>query len=185
MCKRKDLSKFNKEPDRDGYTLGQSISKIPAVLCCSQSAVVSVYKKWSQEVTVMIQWHVHRQPRLTDAHGQWRLARVNQSNRQATVAQTAEEANAGSGMTWSDETHFLLLWVLTWPPVSSDLNPSVWDVLDKQAQFMEASQITGLKGPVANILMAGTTAQLQRCSEAHASVVLWQPVWRIYFTKSP
>lgn len=45
MCKRKDLSKFNKEPDWDGYTLGQSISKITAVLCCSQSAVVSVYKK--------------------------------------------------------------------------------------------------------------------------------------------
>lgn len=40
MCKRKDLSKFNKEPDWDGYTLGQSISKTTAVLSLQWSASI-------------------------------------------------------------------------------------------------------------------------------------------------
>lgn len=36
------------------------------------------------------------QSRLIDAHGQWRLAHVIQSNKWATVAQTDEDVNAGS-----------------------------------------------------------------------------------------
>lgn len=34
---------------------------------CSQCAVVSIYQKSSSEGTVVIQWHGHGRPRLTDA----------------------------------------------------------------------------------------------------------------------
>ncbi|KAK3514424.1 hypothetical protein QTP70_018247, partial [Hemibagrus guttatus] len=43
-------------------------------------------------------------PRLTDARGEQRLARVVRSNRRATVAQIAEEVNAGSDRKVSEYT---------------------------------------------------------------------------------
>ncbi|KAK3554991.1 hypothetical protein QTP86_002529 [Hemibagrus guttatus] len=52
--------------------------------------MVSVYQKWSNEGTVMNRRQGHGRPRLTDARGERRLARVIRSNRRATVAQISE-----------------------------------------------------------------------------------------------
>ena len=65
--------------------MGQSISRTVALVGCSRSAVVSVYQKSSKEGTV-VNW----QPgqlllRLTDVHGERRLAQVVKSNRRAHV----------------------------------------------------------------------------------------------------
>ncbi len=76
--------------------LGQSISKTAAVVGCSQSAVVSIYQKRSKEGTVVNLRQGRGRPRHTDARGERRLAPVFQSNRWATVAQIAQEVNAGS-----------------------------------------------------------------------------------------
>ncbi|ROL53136.1 hypothetical protein DPX16_19790 [Anabarilius grahami] len=76
--------------------LGQSISKTAALVGCSQSAVVSIYQKCSKERAVVNQRQGHGRPRLIDACGERKLARVVQSNRRATVAQFAQEVNAGS-----------------------------------------------------------------------------------------
>ncbi|KAK3518741.1 hypothetical protein QTP70_010398 [Hemibagrus guttatus] len=59
-------------------------------------SVVSIYQKWSKEGTVVNRRQGHGRPRLIDAGGEQRLARVVRSNRQATVAQIAKEVNAGS-----------------------------------------------------------------------------------------
>ncbi|KAK3538044.1 hypothetical protein QTP70_027398, partial [Hemibagrus guttatus] len=65
--------------------------------------------------------------------------------------------------------------VLTWPPNSPVLNPieHLWDVLNKIGQKSPihegpTSQLTGLKGSAANILMPDTTAHLQGSSGVHA-----------------
>ncbi|KAK3543015.1 hypothetical protein QTP70_008701 [Hemibagrus guttatus] len=99
MSRCKDLSEFDKGQIVMARRLDQSISKTAALVGCSQSAVVSIYQKWSMEGTV-----VNRRPprvmgraqRRTDSRVERRLARVIRSNRRATVAQTAEEVNAGS-----------------------------------------------------------------------------------------
>ncbi len=45
----------------------------------------------------MVNWRqAHGWPRLIDARGERRLARVVRSNRQASVAQIAQEVSAGS-----------------------------------------------------------------------------------------
>ncbi|ROL53269.1 hypothetical protein DPX16_20908 [Anabarilius grahami] len=56
--------------------LGQSISKTAALVGGSGSAVVSIYQKWSKEGTVVNQRQGHEWPRLIDACGERRLARV-------------------------------------------------------------------------------------------------------------
>ena len=72
--------------------LDQSISKTTAHM---ESAVVSVYQKWSKEGTLVNPGQSHGLPRLIDACGEWRLAHVS-PNSWATVAQIAEEIDAGS-----------------------------------------------------------------------------------------
>ncbi|KAK3528491.1 hypothetical protein QTP70_000311 [Hemibagrus guttatus] len=96
MGKRKDLSGSDKGQIVMARRLDQSISKAAALVGCSRSAVVSIYQKWSKEGTVVNRRQGHERPRLTDARGERRLAHVIRSNRQATVAQIAEEVNAGS-----------------------------------------------------------------------------------------
>ncbi|KAK3549263.1 hypothetical protein QTP70_034455 [Hemibagrus guttatus] len=76
--------------------LDQNISKTAALVGCSRSAVVSIYQKWSKEGTVVKRRQGHGRPRLIDARGERRLARVVRSNRRGTVAQIAEKVNAGS-----------------------------------------------------------------------------------------
>ncbi|KAK3522147.1 hypothetical protein QTP70_026962 [Hemibagrus guttatus] len=73
-------------------------------------SVVSIYQKWSKEGTVVNRRQGHGRPRLIDARGERRLARVIRSNRQATVAQIVEEVNAGSDRKMSEYTvpHSLL-----------------------------------------------------------------------------
>ncbi|KAK3522185.1 hypothetical protein QTP70_027006, partial [Hemibagrus guttatus] len=90
--------------------LDQSISKTAALVGCFRSAVVSIYQKWSKEGTVVNRRQGHGRPRLTDARGERRLARLVRSNRRATVAQIAEEVNAGSDRKVSEYTvyHSLL-----------------------------------------------------------------------------
>ncbi|ROL41713.1 hypothetical protein DPX16_9304 [Anabarilius grahami] len=86
------------------------ISKTAALVRCSWSAVVSIYQKWSKEGTVVNRRQGHGRPRLIDARGERRLARVVRSNRRATVAQTAQEVNAGSDRKVSEYTmHHSLL----------------------------------------------------------------------------
>ncbi|KAK3567781.1 hypothetical protein QTP86_026451, partial [Hemibagrus guttatus] len=75
---------------------------------------------------------------------------------------------------------------LTPPPNSPDLNPiqHLWDVLDKQVRSMEAitSQLTGLKGSAANILVSDPTAHLQGSSGVHASMgIFTAPVKGVYY----
>ncbi|ROJ36055.1 hypothetical protein DPX16_12680 [Anabarilius grahami] len=93
MGKRKNLSKFDKDQIMMARRLDQSISKTAALVGCSRSAVVRIYQKCSKEGTVVNRRQGHGRPRLIDAR---RLARVVRSNRRATVAQTAQEVNAGS-----------------------------------------------------------------------------------------
>ncbi|KAK3549760.1 hypothetical protein QTP86_007759 [Hemibagrus guttatus] len=90
--------------------LDQSISKTAALVGCFRSAVVSIYQKWSKEGTVVNRRQGHGRPRLIDARGERRLARLVRSNRRATVAQIAEEVNAGSDRKVSEYTvyHSLL-----------------------------------------------------------------------------
>ncbi|KAK3574603.1 hypothetical protein QTP86_011466, partial [Hemibagrus guttatus] len=80
------------------------ISKTLALVECSRSAVVSIYQKWSKEGTVVNRRQGHVWPRLIDARGERRLARVIRSDRRATVAQIAEEVNAGSDRKVSEYT---------------------------------------------------------------------------------
>ncbi|ROL50049.1 Transposable element Tc1 transposase [Anabarilius grahami] len=90
--------------------LGQSISKTAALVGCSRSAVVSIYQKLSKEGTVVNRRLGHGRPRLIDARGERRLARVVRSIRGATVAQIAQEVNAGSDRKVSEYTvHHSLL----------------------------------------------------------------------------
>ncbi|ROL44478.1 hypothetical protein DPX16_20747 [Anabarilius grahami] len=96
MGKRKDLSEFDRGQIVMARRLGQSISKTEALVGCSWSAVVSIYQKWTKEGTVVNWRQGHGWPRLIDARGERRLARVVRSNRRATVAQIAQEVNAGS-----------------------------------------------------------------------------------------
>ncbi|KAK3569752.1 hypothetical protein QTP86_004077 [Hemibagrus guttatus] len=96
MGKRKDLNEFDKVQIVMARRLDQSISKTAALVGCSRSAVVSIYQKWSKKGTVANPRQGHGRPRLIDAHGERRLARVIRSNGQATVVQIAEEVNAGS-----------------------------------------------------------------------------------------
>ncbi|KAK3544763.1 hypothetical protein QTP86_026782, partial [Hemibagrus guttatus] len=104
MDKCKDLSEFDKGQIVVVRRLDQNISKTAALVGCSRSAVVSIYQKWSKEGTVVNQRQGHGRPRLTDARGERRLARVIRSNRRATVAQIAEEVNAGSDRKVSEYT---------------------------------------------------------------------------------
>ncbi|KAK3536469.1 hypothetical protein QTP86_013796, partial [Hemibagrus guttatus] len=104
MDKSKDLSEFEKGQIVMARQLDQSISKTAALVGCSRSAVVSIYQKWSKEGTVVNQRQGHGRPRLIDARGELRLARVIRSNRRATVAQIAEELNAGSDRKVSEYT---------------------------------------------------------------------------------
>ncbi|ROL49569.1 hypothetical protein DPX16_15895 [Anabarilius grahami] len=104
MGKRKDLSEFDKGQIVMARRLGQSISKTAALVGCSWSAVVSIYQKWSKEGTVVNRRQGHGRPRLIDARGERRLVRVVRSNRRATVAQIAQEVNAGSDRKVSEYT---------------------------------------------------------------------------------
>ncbi|KAK3509671.1 hypothetical protein QTP70_008417 [Hemibagrus guttatus] len=102
MGTRKDLSEFDKGEIVMARRLDQSISKTAALVGCSRSAVVNIYQKWSKEGTVVNRQQGHGRPRLTDASGE--LARVIRSNGRATVAQIAEEFNAGSDRKVSEYT---------------------------------------------------------------------------------
>ena len=53
--------------------------------------MVSIHQKWSKEGTVVNWQQCYGLPRLTDARGEQRLTCVVWSNRQATVAQIAQE----------------------------------------------------------------------------------------------
>ncbi|ROL44235.1 hypothetical protein DPX16_4304 [Anabarilius grahami] len=76
MGKSKDLSEFDKDQIVMARRLGQSISKTAALVGCSRSAAVSIYQKWSEEVTVVNRRQGHGRPRLIDARGERRLVRV-------------------------------------------------------------------------------------------------------------
>ncbi|ROL43261.1 Bcl-2-like protein 13 [Anabarilius grahami] len=96
MGKRKDLSEFDKGHIVMARRLDQIISKTAALVGCSRSAVVSIFQKCSKEGTVVNWREGHGRPRLIDARGERRLARVVRSNRRATVAQIAQEGTVFS-----------------------------------------------------------------------------------------
>ncbi|ROL51811.1 hypothetical protein DPX16_19330 [Anabarilius grahami] len=87
---------------------GDWISKTAALVGCSRS-VVSIYQKWSKEGTVVNQRQGHGRPRLIDSRVERRLAHVVRSNRRATVAQIAQEVNAGSDRKPCAEVEFALM----------------------------------------------------------------------------
>ena len=94
MGKREDLTDFDKGRIVMARRLGLSISMTASLVGCSRSAVVRTYQKWSKEGKPVNRRQGHGRPRLIDVHGEQRLAHVVQSNRRATVAQIAENANA-------------------------------------------------------------------------------------------
>jgi len=49
MGRNKDVSDFDKGQIVMARQLGQSISETARLVCCSQSAVVRIYQKWSEE----------------------------------------------------------------------------------------------------------------------------------------
>ncbi|KAK3517578.1 hypothetical protein QTP70_012564 [Hemibagrus guttatus] len=161
MGKCKDLSEFDKGQIVMARRLDQNISKTAALVVCSRSAVVNIYQKWYKEGTVGHGW-----PRLIDARGERRLARVVRSNRRATVAQIAEEVNSGSARklkrTWvlqqdNDPKHTSKStseWLkknkmkaLEWPSQSPDLNPieMLWHDLKKVVHARKPSNVAELQ----------------------------------------
>ncbi|KAM4738727.1 uncharacterized protein FYW61_003426 isoform 1-T3 [Anableps anableps] len=104
MGKGKDLSDFEKGQIVMARRLGQSISKTASIVGCSRAAVVSTFQKWSREGKLVNQRLGHGRRRLIDESGERRLAQLVQSNRKATVAQIAEEVNAGSDRKMSEWT---------------------------------------------------------------------------------
>lgn len=104
MGKRKDLSDFHKGQIVMARRLGQSISETAGLVGCSRSAVVSTFQKWSKEGQPVNRRQGHGRPRLIDARAERRLLRVVQTHRMATVAQIAEQVNAGSDKKVSEHT---------------------------------------------------------------------------------
>lgn len=104
MGKGKDLSDFEKGQIVMARRLGQSISKTASIVGCSRAAVVSTFQKWSKEGKLVNQRLGHGRRRLIDESGERRLTQLVQSNRKATVAQIAEEVNAGSEKKMSEWT---------------------------------------------------------------------------------
>ncbi|KAK3560711.1 hypothetical protein QTP86_014737, partial [Hemibagrus guttatus] len=124
LCSLQSNLNHLKEVESRYYLLRQKQESADA----GGNKVVSIYQKWSKEGTVVNRRQGHGRSRLTDPRGERRLARVVRSNRWATVAQTAEEVNAGSDrklqqwarehqnwtteqwkkVAWSDESCFLL-----------------------------------------------------------------------------
>uniref|UniRef100_A0AAQ5X0U1 Transposase Tc1-like domain-containing protein n=1 Tax=Amphiprion ocellaris TaxID=80972 RepID=A0AAQ5X0U1_AMPOC len=132
MGKRKDLSDYNKGQIVMARRLGQSISQTAALVGCSRSSVVSVYQKWSKEGRVVNRRQGHGRPRLIDARGERRLARVVQSNRRATVAQIAKEVNAGFDRKVSEYTvhrSLLRMGLHKRRPVSQVVHADPWELL--------------------------------------------------------
>lgn len=104
MGKGKDLSDFEKGQIVMARRLGRSISSTASVVGCSRSAVVSTFQRWSRQGRLVNRRQGHGRPRLIDERGERRLARLVQSNRRATVAQIAQEVNAGSDRKVSEHT---------------------------------------------------------------------------------
>ncbi|KAK3511122.1 hypothetical protein QTP70_032105 [Hemibagrus guttatus] len=118
MGKCMDFCEFDQGQIVMARPLDQNISKTTAFVGCSRSAVVSIYQKWSKEGTVVNRRQGHGRPRLIDARGERRPARVIRSNRRATVTQIAEEVLIESGSYTGYNMWKLLVAVLA---VSTDL----------------------------------------------------------------
>ena len=71
------------------------------------------------------------------------------------------------------EEHYEVFTVLPWLPNAPDLNliEHLWDVLDRQVRSTlgYTSQLTGLEGSAANVLVPDTTGHLQGSCGVHAS----------------
>ena len=80
----------------------QNCSSCGAFLVYSGQCLSKVVQ--GREGTVVNGRQSHRRPRLTDACGEQRLARMVRSNRWATVAQISEEVNVGSDRKVSEHT---------------------------------------------------------------------------------
>lgn len=104
MGKRKDLSDFDRGQIVMARRLGQSISETAQLVGCSRSAVVSTSQRWCSEGEPVNRRLGHGRPRLIDARGERRLARVVKTHSKATVAQVAEKLNAGSDKKVSEYT---------------------------------------------------------------------------------
>lgn len=104
MGKGKDLSEFDKGQIVMAKRLGESSSRISALVGCSRSTVISIYQKWCKEGEAASRRQGHGRPRLIDALGERRLASMVESDRTATVAQIAEKVNAGSQRKVSEHT---------------------------------------------------------------------------------
>ncbi|CAL1599941.1 unnamed protein product [Knipowitschia caucasica] len=104
MGKGKDLSDFDKGQIVMAKRLGESSSRISALVGCSRSTVISIYQKWCKEGEAASRRQGHGRPRLIDTLGERRLARLVESDRTATVAQIAEKVNAISDKKVSSHT---------------------------------------------------------------------------------
>ena len=104
MGRSEDLSDFDKGQIVMARRLGQSISEMARLVGCSQSAVVSTYRQWSEERQTTNRRQGVGHPKLIDARGQRRLSRLVRTDRRSTVAQVTENFNGGHGRNVSQST---------------------------------------------------------------------------------
>ncbi|KAF3698669.1 hypothetical protein EXN66_Car014356 [Channa argus] len=89
-----DLSDFDKGQIVMARQLGQSISQTAELVGCSQSAVVSIYKKWSKDGQPLNRQQCHGRLEVIPARAEQRVARSGRSHGKATTKQIADNLNA-------------------------------------------------------------------------------------------
>ena len=180
MGKCKNLRDFDKDQTVMVRRLGQNISRTAGLVGCSWYAVVSTYQKWSKEGQPVNQRQGHGHPTLIDAHGQRGLGTTylnivtdqvhpfmvtvfpdgsglfQQDNAPCHTAKNVQE--------WFEERDRVQGVALAskFPRFQSD-RASV-GCAGKTSLILggPTSQLTGLKGSAANVLVPDTRGHLQR-----------------------
>ncbi|KAK3543232.1 hypothetical protein QTP70_014109 [Hemibagrus guttatus] len=175
MGKRKDLSEFDKGQIVIARQLDQNISKTAALVGCSRSAVVSIYQKWSKEGTVM-----NRKGRKVC------IAYLGNTWQQDLLWEEGNACNYGHACSGNvllgnlGSCHPCGCYFDTYHlpkhccrPISRSQSNRASVGCAGQTSLIHGgptSQLTGLKGSAANILVPDTTAHLQGSSGVHASM---------------
>uniref|UniRef100_A0A3B1JRE4 Transposase Tc1-like domain-containing protein n=1 Tax=Astyanax mexicanus TaxID=7994 RepID=A0A3B1JRE4_ASTMX len=104
MGRREDLSDFDKGQIVMARRQGRSISETAQLVGCSRTAVVNVYRRWTEEGHITNRRLGVGRPRLIDAQAQERLASMIGKNKRPTLAQVTEIFNDATGKKVSQHT---------------------------------------------------------------------------------